>query len=243
VKRSLLGICMAVGSLVPAVFADTTSLQSILTNVNGTTSTDFTGYDTSGFNTTTGIGTLKFTFNPGAPGSYDFDVFLDHQIGIPFFNEFGIVNGAPAAGQSYEIGDSFNSNIYNDVLGGGALPNTNTLAGTASNFNTGCVDPDCNGDLAMAMGFSFVLGTDEQELITLVVSHTPQAGFSLEGVHPVDPANDSQSFVFFTGSAVSQPVGTPPPTVPEPGSLMLLGTATVVAFGALRRRMASKQIK
>ena len=236
---------MAVGSLVPTVFADPTSLQSILTNADGTTTTDFTGYDTSTFNTATGIGTLTYTFNPG-PGSYSFDVFFDHQLNIPFFNEFGIVNGAPAAGQSYEIGDSFASNIYTDVLGGGALPNTNTLAGTASNFNTGCIDPNCNGDLAMAMGFDFVLGVDEQELITLTFSHSPLGGFSLEGVHPVDPANDTQTFVYFTGSAVSEPVGTPPPpppTVPEPGSLILLGTVTVMALGALRRRVSGNQAR
>ena len=37
-----------------------------LTNVNGATQPDLTGYNTAGFDTTTGLGTLTYTFNPGS---------------------------------------------------------------------------------------------------------------------------------------------------------------------------------
>jgi hypothetical protein len=193
-----------------------------------------------GWDQGSGLGTLKLVFNPGAAGSYFFDVFLDHQLSIPFFNEYGVANGTPVAGQSWEIGDSFASSIYNDVLAGGTLPDTNNLPGTSSNYvqnppSAVCQGATCNGDLAMAMGFSFTLTSGQEEAITLTTSHSPLGGFSLEGIHPVDPANSSETLVFFTGTATTQPVGHP--TIPEPGSLLLLGTVSTIIIGGLRRRL------
>ena len=218
----------------PVASAETTSLQSVLFNVNGAQQTDFTGMNTAGFDTTTGLGTITFTYNPG-PGSYFFDVFFDHSLNLPFFNEFGTVNGAPAAGQSYEIGDSFASTIYPDVQAGGALPDTNTLAGTTDNFHNDCVGATCNGDFAMAMGFAFTLGAGQQEVITLNVSHTDPGGFTLQDTHPQDPANPSSSELFLSGSTATRQVGG---TVPEPSSLLLVlgGTPFALIFRALRQK-------
>ena len=98
-SRVLLGLLLTVGSALPMLAnPDTTSLQSILTNVDGITQTNYTGYNTGAFDQSTGLGTLTFTFNPGA-GSYFFDVFFDHRLNLPFFNEFGTVLGSAAAGQ------------------------------------------------------------------------------------------------------------------------------------------------
>ena len=248
-KKAVLGFLLGSVSI---MLADTTSLQSILTNANGTQTTDFSGYNTGGFNQTTGLGTLTFVFNPG-PGTYFFDVFFDHQLNLPFFNEFGTVNGAPVAGQSYEIGDSFASNIYPDVQAGGALPNTNSLAGTTDNFSNACVGAACNGDFSAAMGFSFTLAAGEEELITLNASHTNPGGFTLQDTHPVDgcDANGGNCVtpaalsLFISGSAVTQPACTgpdcnQPPPVPEPMSVVLFGTAAVILLGTMRRRLAAK---
>src|SRR5580700_9906553 len=66
----VLGLAFVVlGAGAPAALADTTSLQSVLFNVNGATQIDFTGANVGGFNTTTGLGTLTYTYNPG-PGTY-----------------------------------------------------------------------------------------------------------------------------------------------------------------------------
>jgi hypothetical protein len=221
------------------LLADTTSLQSILTNANGTQTTDFTGYNTGGFDTTTGIGTLTFTYNPG-PGVYSFDVFLDHSLNLPFFNEFGTVLGAPAAGQTYEIGDSFASNIYNDVGAGGPLSNTNSLPGQVSNFSNNCVGATCNGDFAAALGFSFALGANEEELITLSVSHTdPLSGLRLEDTHPIDAANPTALNLFISGTATVQSTTS---AVPEPGSLVFLCTACAIGL-TFRRRFSGNSTK
>src|SRR4030081_1126974 len=95
----------------PAARADS-SLQSVLFNVNGANQTNYTGFNTASWNSATGIGTLTYVFN-AAPGTYNFTAFFDNQVANPFFNEFGAVTGSAAAGQSWEVGDSFASSIYN----------------------------------------------------------------------------------------------------------------------------------
>jgi len=236
-RLTLLFGALAASCCVAPLPADTTSLQSILTNVNGSQTTDFTGYNTGAFNQTTGLGTLTYTYNPG-PGVYFFDVFFDHELNVPFFNEFGTVNGAPAAGQSYEIGDSFASNIYADVQAGGTLANTNGLPGQAGNFLGSCVGANCNGDFAAAMGFAFTLGANQEEVITLSVSHTNPGGFSLQDTHPVDAANLTALNLFINGSAATEPTNSNQGAVPEPFSVVLLGTVIIVLMAAFRRRFA-----
>jgi hypothetical protein len=168
-------------------------------------------------------------------------VFFDHQLNLAFFNEFGTVLGAPTAGQSYEIGDSFASNIYPDVQAGGPLANTDTLPGQTDNLGNNCVGAACNGDFAAAMGFNFVLSAGEQEIITLSVAHTdPGSGLRLEDTHPVDADNPTALNLFINGSAVTCAVGSCASTaaVPEPFSLLLLATVVVVLMVTFRRRFA-----
>ncbi len=208
----------------PAAKADS-SLQSVLFNVNGSTQTDYsnsgtTTFTTAGFNQNTGIGTLTITFNPGKAGTYSVDSFFDLSVSVPFFNEYGTALGAPASGQSWEIGDSFASSIYGDVTAGGPLSNTNSLPAGTSNF----LQNGTNGDAALAMGFQFVLTSTEEAVITLKFATTnPGGGLVLDQTHPIDPANTVQSDVYFTGTETTQSNSGPPPPVSEPGSLMLLG--------------------
>ena len=73
---------VAAFSFVSPLLADTTSLQSILINVNGTqynNEATVPGVSLGSWDGVTGLGTISFTYNPG-PGSYFFDVFFDHQL-------------------------------------------------------------------------------------------------------------------------------------------------------------------
>jgi PEP-CTERM motif len=246
-KRVLvLGVGLVLIGFAPRAFADPTVLEESHFNLNGAQYENtfaVPGLNSAGFDTATGIGTLVETFNPGVAGTYNFDAFFDHELNVPFFNEYGTVTGVPAAGQTWQIDDPLFGNDWDNTVAD-TLDNTNHIPGTVDNFSGACAsvyDPGCansNDDVSLAMGFSFVLAADQEAVITLDVSHTtPRSGFYLGQIHPVDAGNDTQAQIFFDGNVSIQPSSGPPP-VPEPGSLVLLGTAALIAFGTFRRRFS-----
>ena len=247
-----LAFLLALGAFQAGAHAGTTDvLQDALFNVNGSVTDGFSvpGLDTSSFNTTTGEGTLVFTFNPGAAGSYFFDSWFDNTLNTPFFNEYGAVSGTAAVGQSWEIGDA--QLYYNypgptfpappgtdigDNTWDNTLSDANELPGDADNYLNDCTaGSSCNGDASMAMGFAFSLAANQFETITLNLSETaPNSGFYLQQIHPADPNNLSQLNLYFTGSAVTGSGGPPPPT-PEPSTWILV-SSVIAGFLLLRSK-------
>lgn len=222
--------------LVPrAAFADIVLQESLLV-VNGTQYHDtfsVPGLNTASFNQTTGLGTLTLTFNPG-PGSYSVDSYFDIEAGVPFFNEYGSVNGSAASGQSWQIDDPLLGTIFANTQNN-TLDNTNHNPGQVDNFLGGCSGANCNGDVSMAMGFNFTLGAGQEEVITLNLSQTAPPGFSLQQTHPQDPNNATAVNIYFSGSATSKPIGT---TTPELGTWALLGTGlALLLLAGLRSKL------
>ncbi len=261
-------IILAVGICVPAAFSS--SLQDWEFNVNGTdyfpsggaTLGTVPGLDSSGFNSTTGIGTLTLAYNPGVAGADYLGAFFYVPVGTPFYNEYGAVNGSAASGQTWQIDvPEYDVNTgagpYNhgagtivDHLANQSLNGTNSVPGTTANYLNDCgangggaANSACNDFVSMAEGFNFTLSAGFEEVLTLVLSNSNPGGFSLEDIHPVDGSNTSASAVYYSASVsqvcVDQSIcGSmpPPPLSPEPATWSLAGLAMGFLAIGMRRR-------
>lgn len=185
------------------------------------------GVNIAGFDTDTGLGTVTVTLS-GA-GSHYVSMFVDHDI-VEFpnnlnDNEYGVVNGAPAAGQTWQIGDA---------LGGTIMQNFETSALD----NTNAVPEGSKGDVAMALAWSFELTAGQTAAVTFLLSQVEPLGFSLaqfDGgpvTFSVLPAAD----VVYFGSTLDVRGA---PVVPIPPAVVLFGSGLAALFAAKRRRSAA----
>lgn len=247
----------------PSAVVAGSTLDDYVINVNGTTYcspvTSVTGCSSnggfsavpglvsSGFNASTGQGTLILSYKPGAAGTYSIGAWIWDWASIPSYNEYGTVNGSAAAGQSWQIdipdyeSDSNHTGTIIANTKAGTLDNTNHIPGISDDYLLECTTgSNCNDDTSMAMGFKFTLKAGQTEIITLNLGSTNPGGFSLEQIHPVDGNNTTASDLFLSGIATlcTTPSCAVTPTIPEPASwsLAVLGLGAVL-FG-LRRRFS-----
>jgi hypothetical protein len=219
------------------------SLNEWLVNIDGTTSFVKpssgpvdpvpTNVDVSLFDTTRGFGTVTFTIT--GTGSHFGGMYVDQEIGEEvntFINEFGSTSGMAASGQSWEMDDPFAPpyEIYNHFLGsnnstGSALDNTNNVA-------TANLDPaNLCCDVAMALGWDFILQDGETAIIDYVVSDSLINASPFYLTHS-DPTND-QSFYYWSNLSII------PVSVPAPGTLLLMGLGFLV-LGFQKRRTSDR---
>ena len=194
------------------------------------------GFDSGGGFGSSTYGSYTVTLTAATAGTYFVSGFFDPQLAVPFYNEYAQVNGTDPSGLSYEAGDPNYSNIATDALNN-TLTDENAIPSGTNNYLDPCATTcvGSNDDVSLAMGFNEVLAVGDTETVTFTISATPPTGFNLEQVHPADGFNSEATIAYFsaTESVVAPgctvncgpPPPPPPPGVPEPGSLVLLGTA------------------
>lgn len=213
-KRIMIFIAMAlVMSVASMASAVTYNLYDNVYNRDGSISKPFgsSPFDFGGLSTGVDI---------TSSGSHSIVLLMDAEIDQDintFFNEIGSANGPLAAGQSWQIGDPLFTNIY-DLVNAGALTN--------SDLNGG--EPN---DVALALGWNFFLDTGKKANVSFLLTDVlPDSGFYLAQYDP-----DSQATLYFSSKLKIEDNGGGNPSVPEPSTFALLGSA-LVCFGFYARK-------
>jgi hypothetical protein len=171
------------------------------------------------------IGTITVSFPLGSAGSHFVGVYVDYEIDElinTFYNEYGAVTVAsPPDGLSWEIDEP--GFVYGDI-------DDNFMAAPPTLDNMNGVPMDAPDDVAMALGWDFLLGADETATIVfhLTTKQPAPGSFYLAQIDP-----DSQATLYMYTEF--NPSGGPG-VIPEPGTWVLLLTGLTLTGAISIRR-------
>jgi hypothetical protein len=177
----IIGTCLTMAAF--QAQAMSTTLTEYAFNVDGTVTDSF--YDpmpsTPAFDTSTGLGTVTFTFSAG---NHSVLAFFDHEINLlttGLLPEFGAATGTLASGQSWQIDEPFYGNLgyFGNIY--------SNFKNNALNNSNGIPTGD---DASMALGWNFTVAAGYTATVQFVVDAlTPRSGFYLtqtDGTGTVD---------------------------------------------------------
>jgi hypothetical protein len=174
-----------------------------------------------------GLGTVSGTFS--TPGTYNVIAYFDEDVisgSNTFDTNIGSVDGTPASGQSYQIGLV----TYDDT---GSISADPVYAAVSSGELSSTADTGI-GDVDWAMGWNFVINPGDAPVVLSfnLSTSAPASGFYLQ---QQDNGSSDPGVYFY--STLEGGGGVPTnPTVPEPGTLILLGTGLAACFVGYKAR-------
>lgn len=215
-KKCLVALILLLLCLAPCASADTFTLANWAFNVNGDIYFGEHGdpvvlpgnFDVSGFDFDKGYGTITILFN--TPGTYNVLGFVDHD-GNPWDKDLGAEIGVLPPGLSWEIGQPYDSTIADDFWNG-VLLNSN-LAGGGE-----------HRDISMALGLNFDL-LSGSAYVHFYLSPNVPSGFYLNQKGSQDEVVNYRADVQYGGTVI-----------PEPATLVLLGSGLLGLGARLRRK-------
>lgn len=176
----------------------------------------------AGVNPLTGLG--SFVVEVTGAGTHDVSVFWDLDVteallNNGLFDEDGSAVGIAGAGLSWEIDEP--GWTFGDIY-------TNFSAHALDNTGDG-FGPE---DVSAALSWNFVLAAGETAFLNFVASTAiPNSGFYLL---QTDAISNTQ-IAFYSTIDIR---GDGPPPIPEPGTLLLVGSGALAGIRRLRRRTA-----
>jgi len=205
-----------------------------------------TGFGSSTLGTSV-YGAYTVTITASTTGTYYADLYVNLLLNTPAYNEYSTPNGTATAGvETWETGAPGSTTapssgtVENDVATETTLSDNNGVPGQTSNYLHNCTASDCNATVGMALGFEFSLDAGQTETVIFDITETAPSGFYIDQTHPVDGDTTSAVNAYFSGSATAGVVAPPPPPpkgVPEPGTLLMLGSSLCGLLG-FRKRLA-----
>lgn len=189
--------------------------------------------NSSGFDFTTGLGSLIFHFDTAGPHYAGVYLYPYYDSGLGFgdvSDAYVTVSGvALPPGLSYQAGwpgvpDGSGFTVF-DYFAANSLNGSNTVGAYVAPPSACC-------SVAMAEIYSFTLDATHNGTVTFTVTDPPPSGFYLQ-----ETDHDSTNSIYLTQSFAQTPKG---PTVPEPGTLVLLAMG-VGAVSFARRKKTDKR--